>query len=162
MAVMELYAVEFSRVILMITNNYIRIPFKEHGRDRKGADCWGLAFILFKEELNIDLPIMDTGYENTKDKMRISELIQSHRVAWDAINIGEEKAFDIAVFRMRGQPMHIGIVVKPGLMIHCERGSGVYLTYYNREGQWDKRLEGFYRYADAAGSTGIASSVSSS
>lgn len=142
----------------MNTNDYIRIPFKEHGRDRKGADCWGLACIIFKEELNIDLPIMDE-YESTKDKARISEIIKAESITWQAVQTKDEKAFDIAVFRMRGQPMHIGIVVKPGLMIHSERGSGVYITYYHKEGQWDKRLEGFYRYAE---SSSITSTVSPS
>jgi cell wall-associated NlpC family hydrolase len=142
----------------MDTNKYIRIPFKEHGRGPHGADCWGLACIIFREELGIELPLMDDDYEHTKDK-KISDLIKSGSVFWDAIPAGQEKAFDVAVFRMLGRPMHIGVVVKPGRMIHCERGSGVYLTDYNKEGQWDKRLEGFYRYAT---SPSIASTVSPS
>jgi len=142
----------------METNKYIRIPFKEHGRSRQGADCWGLACIIFKEELGIELPIMD-DYENTKDKLKISDLILSNRVNWELIEKGKEQAFDLPVFRMNGYPMHIGIVVRPGRMIHCERGSGVYLTDYYKEGQWDRRLEGFYRYAER---TSITSTVSSS
>lgn len=143
----------------MQTNNYIRIPFKEHGRTRAGVDCWGLACIIFKEELDIDLPLMDIGYQNTKDKASISEMIKSNYINWDIVEKNEEQAFDMAVFRMLGQPMHIGVVVKPGLMIHCERGSGVYLTHYHKEGQWDRRLEGFYRYAARPS---IASPISSS
>lgn len=134
----------------MQSNDYIRIPFKEHGRTRDGADCWGLACIIYAEQLGIELPAL-TGYEHTKDKARISTIIKSESISWDFIKPGDEKPFDIAVFKMLGQPMHVGVVVKPGLMIHCERGSGVYITYYYKENQWDRRLEGFFRYAERPG-----------
>lgn len=136
----------------MNTDDYIRIPFKDHGRTREGADCWGLACIIFAEERGIELPAL-TDYENTKDKAKISEIIKGESISWEMIGPVREKAFDIAVFRMLGQPMHVGVVVKPGLMIHCERGSGVYLTEYYKENQWDRRLEGFFRYAAGAGIT---------
>jgi cell wall-associated NlpC family hydrolase len=136
----------------MNTDDYIRIPFKDHGRTREGADCWGLACIIFKEQLGIDLPTF-TDYADTKDQARISEMIKSESISWQSIGPMREKAFDMAVFRMMGQPMHVGVVIKPGLMIHCERGCGVYLTEYYKENQWDRRLEGFYRYATGAGIT---------
>lgn len=142
----------------MDTNKYIRIPFKDHGRTREGADCWGLTRIIFQEERGIDLPSM-LGYSDTKDKVTISEMIRSNWIAWDLIPRGQEKEFDIAVFRILGHPMHVGVVVKRGLMIHCERGSNTYLTNYYKEHQWDKRLEGFFRYANRPS---IAPSVSPS
>lgn len=136
----------------MWSNDYIRIPFKDHGRSREGADCWGLACIIFAEKLGIELPSL-TGYADTKDKVRISDIIKAESATWDFFEPGEEKAYDIAVFRMLGEPMHVGVVVEPGLMIHCERGSGVYPTYYYKEHQWDRRLEGFFRYANRASVT---------
>lgn len=141
----------------MWTNDYIRIPFQEHGRTRDGADCWGLACIIYAEKLGVTLPAL-TGYEDTKDKDSISEIIKSEANYWDFIKVGEEKPYDIAVFKMLGEPMHVAIVVEPGLMIHCERGSGVYLTHYYQSRQWDKRLEGFFRYADRSGITATLSS----
>lgn len=136
----------------MWTNDYIRIPFKERGRERSGADCWGLARIIFSEQLGIDLPAL-VGYADTKDRAHISEIIKTEAITWEFLKSGSEKAFDIAVFKMLGQPMHVGVVVEPGLMIHCERGSGVYLTHYNKENQWYRRLEGFFRYAKCANIT---------
>lgn len=129
------------------TDDFIRIPFADHGRTRQGADCWGLICIMFAELRGVELPSL-TGYSDTKDKVRISDIIKSESIAWESIEPGKEETFDVAVFRMLGQPMHVGLVVKCGLMIHCERGSGVYLTEYYKERQWDKRLEGFFRYAD--------------
>lgn len=128
------------------TDEYIRIPFKERGRSRDGADCWGLALLIFHDKLGIDLPPL-IGYADTKDRVRITDIIKTESLTWDFIAPGDEKAFDIAVFKMLGQPMHVGVVIEPGLMLHCERGKGTYLTYYNKENQWDRRLEGFFRYA---------------
>lgn len=133
----------------MNTDDYIRIPFMDHGRTHEGADCWGLACIIFAQELGIELPSL-TNYSDTKDRIKISDIIKNESISWNFIRPGEEKPFDIAVFRMLGRPMHVAVVVKHGLMIHCERGSGVYLTRYYKEGQWDKRLEGFFRYAKCA------------
>lgn len=140
----------------MWTNDYIRIPFMERGRSRAGADCWGLSCIIFAEKLGIELPTL-TGYSDTKDKIKISEIIKSESNTWEQFKSGEEKSFDIAVFRMLGQPMHVGVVVEPGVMIHCERGCGVYVTNYYKENQWDKRLEGFYRHAKCASITSTVS-----
>lgn len=130
----------------MWTDDYIRIPFEEHGRTREGADCWGLACIIYQEMLGIELPAL-TEYEHTKDKAKIPDIIKTESNSWRFIETGQEQAYDIAVFRMMGQPMHVAVVVMPGVMIHCERGSGVYITHYYKQMQWDKRLEGFFRHA---------------
>lgn len=136
----------------MKTDDYIRIPFKDHGRTRNGADCWGLACIIYAEQLGIELPAL-TGYEDTKDRAKISDIIKAESQTWQFIVRDKEEPFDIAVFKVLGQPMHVGVVVKPGLMIHCERGCGVYRTQYYKENQWDRRLEGFFRYAERPGIT---------
>ncbi len=130
----------------MNTNDYIRIQFKEHGRTREGADCWGLVRIIFKEELGIELPSIE-GYKNTKDFVKISEIIESNKHNWQMIQSGQEQAFDVAVFKTIGLPTHVAVVIKPGYMIHCEKGSGVYMSEYYKEQQWHRRLEGFFRYA---------------
>lgn len=134
----------------MNTDDYIRIPFAERGRVREGADCWGLACIIYKQELDIELPSL-IEYCHTKDKVNISTIIKSETQLWERVELGDERPFDIAVFLMLGQPMHVGIVTEPGKMIHCERGSGVYVTHYSKEQQWCNRLEGFFRYAQRSG-----------
>jgi cell wall-associated NlpC family hydrolase len=136
------------------TNDFIRIPFKEKGRTRAGADCWGSACIIYAERRNIILPMLDT-YQSIKDRVTMSEIIGEESKKWHAIHkdSGLEKEYDIAVFNMAGLPMHVGVVVRPGTMIHCQKGRGMVVEDYRGPDdrmQWSKRLEGFYRYADAA------------
>lgn len=131
------------------TNDYIRIPFLERGRTREGADCWGLVKIVYEERLGVVLPEL-TDYEHTKDKKSIPKIIKEESSHWSKVPLGSEREYDVAVFRMCGLAMHVGVVVKQGVMLHCERGSGTYVSEYLTEMQWSRRLEGFYRHANCS------------
>lgn len=37
-------------------NKYIKIPWKHLGRDEHGIDCYGLARLMYKKEINVNLP----------------------------------------------------------------------------------------------------------
>ena len=65
---------------------------------------------------------------------------------WKPIEQGCEKPFDIVMFKMRGLPVHVGIVVGDDMMIHCSNGSGTTISNYKRDQQWFRRIEGFYRW----------------
>lgn len=129
----------------MWCNDYISIPFLEHGRDRKGCDCWGLARVIYDELLGIKLPTL-IDYKNTKDSHAIAELYEKEHKEWEEIPLGQEKEFDIVVFKILGLPTHIGIVINKGMMLHCEYGIGTHVSEYTKELQWKKRLAGIYRY----------------
>ena len=123
----------------MWSNQYITIPFVEHGRERKGCDCWGLARVIYKEQLGIDLPTL-LDYKDTHDSHNIADLYENEHKEWEEIPLGQEKEFDILVFKILGLPTHIGVVINKGMMIHCEYGIGTHITEYTREFQWRKRL----------------------
>lgn len=131
----------------MWSNDYISIPFADHGRDRQGCDCWGLARLIYKEQLGIDLPTL-IDYENIKDSHKISELYykQYDSNNWVEVPQGQEKEFDIVVFKILGLPTHIGVVINKNIAIHCEKGIGTHITDFKHEFQWNKRLVGIYRY----------------
>lgn len=131
-------------------NEYIRVPFLEKGRSRDGVDCWGLVRLVYKDHLGVDLPEL-LGYSDTKDKLSISQVIGDESKKWVKIDQGSEVIYDVAVFSMVGVPMHVAVVVKQGIMLHSERGSGTYISNYTREQQWSRRLIGFYRYANGSG-----------
>jgi cell wall-associated NlpC family hydrolase len=142
----------------MWSNDFISIPFQDHGRTREGSDCWGLARIIYRERLNIDLPSYDEDYKDVFDRQNIADRYAEHKLEWQPVPIGQEKEYDLAVFRMLNLPTHVAIVIKPTLMIHCERGCGTYVTDYIDDRNWSRRLEGFYRYA---GNSNNPSTISS-
>lgn len=131
----------------MWCNDYITIPFLEHGRDKNGCDCWGLARLIYDEQLGVKLPTL-IDYKNTKDSEAIAKLYEEEHKQWEEVPLGHEREFDIVVFKILGLPTHIGIVISKGIMLHCEYGVGTHASEYNREPQWKKRLTGIYRYVE--------------
>lgn len=131
-------------------NNYIRIPFAEKGRDEKSCDCWGLVRLIYKKELNIDLPDYLDCYENTLQRDVLSKLINDEKNnKW--VVPEQPKEFDVIILNVFNRPMHVGIVTRPGFMIHCSKDINTVHEKYTTMG-WKNRVMGFARYERISGS----------
>lgn len=127
-------------------SSYIGIPFKEHGRDKTGADCWGLFRLFYKEHLGIELPSYTEDYEDLDNGKKIGSLIiKGTEEKWEKIELGREKWGDGILFRILGYPMHVGVIVKPGWFLHILKGCDSVLEYYSSP-IWNKRVMGIFRY----------------
>ncbi len=125
--------------------HYIGLPFKEHGRDRSGLDCWGLVRLVLDEQFGFHVPSYASDYTRTTDSAAISRLIDREAMDWRAIARGQECLGDVIVLRMRGQPMHVGLIAGDGQMLHVERGVNSALERYTAA-RWSSRIEAIYRY----------------
>lgn len=128
------------------SDRYIGIPFDEFGRSRSGCDCWGLACVIYREELGIRLPDYLGDYASAEERGEIAALIDRDRVSplWLPVE-GPAIAFDIAIFRRGRFASHLGIVVRHGWMIHMQGEDCAKIESY-RTGQWSHRLQGCYRH----------------
>jgi cell wall-associated NlpC family hydrolase len=123
---------------------YLPIPFKEKGRGWDGVDCWGLPFLAYPKERNIILPDYLDVYQSTNDRDILGQTIQNERNSkWKAPEV--PATFDIIILKMRGVPMHCGIVIKPGLMIHCAKDINTVIERYDSL-RWKNKVVGFARY----------------
>jgi cell wall-associated NlpC family hydrolase len=125
--------------------HYIGLPFHEHGRDRSGLDCWGLVRLVMAEQFNIALPSHAHEYERTTAVDKISALIERESVKWKIIATGQETCGDVVVLRVRGKPMHVGLVLGDKHMLHIERGINSVIERYTGP-HWSERIAGIYRY----------------
>jgi cell wall-associated NlpC family hydrolase len=125
--------------------HYIGLPFREHGRDRAGLDCWGLVRLVMAEQFNIALPSHAAEYERTSQAEKIGALIERESQKWKIIATGSETCGDVVVLRVRGRPMHVGMVIGDRQMLHIERGIDSVLEKYTGA-HWTERIAGFYRY----------------
>lgn len=135
---------------MMWSNKYINIPFVEKGRDFDGCDCWGLVRLVYDRELGIELPSF-LDYENTKDIRAISRMIRENQFGKDWFEVDEPQPYDVLVFRMMSAVAHVGVAVKKGLMIHCQKDiNTTHDEYLLKSSDWVERLEGIYRHAQCS------------
>jgi cell wall-associated NlpC family hydrolase len=125
---------------------YVGVPFKEHGRDRAGLDCYGLLRLVAAEQHGIELPSYVEGYTTTTDRVEIPKLIAGGiDQDWHSVPSGEEREGDAVLFRIFGQPLHVGVVLAPPRFLHVMRGIDACVEDY-RSAVWARRVLGFYRH----------------
>lgn len=124
---------------------YIGLPFQDHGRDRQGLDCWGLARLVLSEQFGIALPSFAHEYRRTTEIGHISALIEREAKTWISIASGNEEGGDVIVMRIHGKPVHVGLVLGDQHMLHIECGINSVIERYNSL-RWKERVFGFYRY----------------
>jgi cell wall-associated NlpC family hydrolase len=129
----------------MSISKYIGIPYGDHGRSHEALDCWGLLWLIYKEQLDIGLPSYADRYASAEDQEDITCLIHKEKGPWSQVNVDQVDFGDAALFRIKGEPWHIGVVISRGLMIHVMKDVNVCLERYDRS-MWRHRLIGIYRH----------------
>lgn len=124
---------------------YIGLPFQDHGRDRSGLDCWGLARLVLAEQFGHAVPSFRCDYAHSRAVDEISGLITRETPRWENIIQGAEQQGDVIVLRLFGKPLHVGIVLGDAHMLHIEAGINSAIERYDGA-RWKNRIFGFYRY----------------
>ena len=135
---------------------YLKIPFKEKGRDRTGLDCYGLVRLVFQEQRQIELPSYTDAYETTTDAKSIRELqLREMRILeaahdelearWRPIPLTEVRLFDGLIIRIKGDPIHFGLVLDDQYFLHTMRGTWTVAERWNGLA-WKSRVIGAVRY----------------
>ncbi len=134
---------------------YLQIPFCEKGRSRAGVDCYGLVRLIYQDQRGIELPSYDEQYATTADRTEITALLRGELASrWREIPLAEAGEFDGVIFRLYGQPTHVGLVLDPPWFIHAIKvvaGKTVGKTWIERWDslQWEKRLLAAVRWQGA-------------
>lgn len=132
------------------SSTFIGIAYADRGRSRAGADCWGLARIVYAEKLGVDLPSYVEDYPSSSASQPIAGLVGrvSSLPVWEKV-AGVPQPFDILVFRNGRHDSHIGIAADRGLMLHMVEGDQARLENFSG-GRWASRFVAAYRYRDGA------------
>lgn len=128
--------------------NYVGIPYRALGRDRNGCDCWGLLAMVWREQFGRDLP--DYGSQRWADGVdpkAVGTGAQQYAAQFAAVPLGEEEVGDGVLLRMRGHPLHVGLVLAPGWMLHTHETADSCVESYERF-VWKHRVIGIYRYCN--------------
>ena len=151
---------------------YTGIPFLERGRDRAGCDCWGLVRLVLGERFGVDVPSYAGDYKSVADRRRLAALVETARQErWQEVSgirkqrsgIRSRQACplipdpsrllpepgDVLLLRLRGLPIHVGLFVVPGWMLHTQKATNSVLDRFDGLA-WRNQVLGVYRHEDLA------------
>lgn len=140
---------------MSVWSYYLSIPFRDRGLTPAGCDCYGLVRLILSECAGIALPdFLDIAPGAYAVKAR-TIMASANSTAWHQIQAGTEQKFDVVLMRgqfraegrMHSRPVHIGLVTRPGELIHTEEGSGVTIVNYRDHHMIRSRVESFWRYS---------------
>lgn len=125
---------------------YVGIPYQTHGRDRAGCDCWGLIALVMRERFDRHLPdYPGLDWYQGQDARLVGADAAAYASRFQTVEPGSEVSGDAILIRMRGAPLHVGLVITPGVMLHSHEDADSCVESY-RTATWERRILGFYRY----------------
>ena len=129
---------------------YIGIPFLDHGRDRSGCDCWGLVRLAYAEQLGITLPDLGDEYSEAYARGEVDEAVGSTvGQEWNLDVTGQPwQQLDVMIFSRAGVDCHVGLYVRPGEMLHVIEGTAAGVERYDTT-RWKRRLTRVIRHVGA-------------
>lgn len=124
---------------------FLGLPHVPLGRSPAGVDCWGLVHLVYAAHGRL-LPSYAGDYASIEERAEIAALIGSAKVssAWRQVDAPEP--LDVLTFRHGKSDGHVGIVVRPGRMLHAMQGKLSCIEDYTLP-RWACRLTGIWRYA---------------
>lgn len=124
---------------------YVGLPYRMYGRDLDGVDCWGLVNLIWDREFGQPLPLYrGVGWHEQIGAQRLGQDALEHAQHFEVVPAGQERLGDGILIMLRAQPIHVGLVIAPGFMLHSLEGADSCLEAYDRP-FWARRIKGFYR-----------------
>jgi len=133
--------------------DYIGLPYKHLGRDKKGVDCYGLVVLLYKDKLGVELPDVHE-YKFGEDACNYmtafyTEKKYEHVLGFSQLWTPVEKLepYDILLFNTYKEleaPTHSGVFLGEGKFIHCMDNLPVTISRLER--RWLSIYHSAYRY----------------
>lgn len=122
---------------------FLNIYYKKDGRSYTGADCYGLCYLFNRDILNKIIP--DFLGENIYGDESISRVYEQKKSQFKKVATGKEVVGDIISLSLKGYPVHVGVIVQKGIMLHIMENKFASLeSYINKK--WDKRINSIWRY----------------
>lgn len=126
---------------------YINIPYKHLGRSFDGVDCWGLIWLMYKEEKNIILPNILNYKEFWYKEKKENHIINNINNCNTKLEINYPfNIFDILFFfnKSRSFVDHVGMITEENRFIHTYRNDFSKIDRF--EGYWKSLLWKGYRW----------------
>lgn len=128
---------------------FVGLPYAEGARGPDAWDCWGLFWLVLHEQFGVEVPAYEGICWNRNDRAsrvaadrHFRDEVEAH---WIEIPAGWEQPGDGIALNIAGRPLHVGIVVEQGWMLHSADDADAALERYDGM-LWRNRVGGFYRH----------------
>ena len=128
---------------------YIGLPYKDKGRDRAGADCWGGVRLVLGEVFGHELPDYSCAYTDAKDQASVAGAVEAGLAdGWQRAD--RPQAGDLLILKIAGRPWHCALMVNDRQFLHWpppDKQGRQILSCIERldSPHWSRRVEGIYR-----------------
>ena len=123
----------------MVLRDLIGVPYKPHGRDLNGLDCYGLVILAIEILTGIKIP--DVIYEDTDTKSNFGTSAKLfEKVKYEKLEKPQKNC--IIVF---DKGTHCGVYLGHGEFIHCNK-NGVNIAQMCL---WECRISGVYKVSNS-------------
>jgi cell wall-associated NlpC family hydrolase len=104
----------------MPLQRFVGVPYVAHGREYAGADCWGLLFLYYRDELGTPIPSYSSEMrERDFHRKDIGPLmdVEIDRL-W--LQVDDPQPGDGVLLRAGRFNTHVGVFLGGGRMLHSE------------------------------------------
>lgn len=129
---------------------YIGIPHAPGASSLDECDCWGLLRLIYNAHSGRVLPPYSgpawrRGMRDA-EKAPIGSAALEYAEKFIPVPLGTERLFDGVLFKIKGFPIHVGMVIEPGWMIHVQQGADSTIEQYRPALMWENRIAGVFRH----------------
>lgn len=129
-------------------SKWIGLSYADKGRG-PSYDCWGFSRAVLQSEAGLVLPDYRNAYTTCDDRLSVADAVEAGLAeGWERVD--QPRMLDLLILRIGGRPWHCGLIVAPGLFIHCPppdaKGRQILSCIERLDSpHWAKRIDGFYR-----------------
>jgi cell wall-associated NlpC family hydrolase len=98
-------------------SDWVGRPWRDRGRGQGGFDCWGLVVAAFEAGTGVALPAYADGYSSAADRAETAAIFAGEVGGWSEVPADRAMPYDAMVVS-NGRRLHVGLVVRRGLVLH--------------------------------------------
>lgn len=129
---------------------FVGIPFRPHGRDETGVDCWGLVCLVYRRRFGLLLPDHTDAYDDPCGVEAVAAAIAARREGWRRLSGPFFHDGDVVLLRVSGRAAHVGVIAAPPWFLHAQEGTGVVCDRLDGW-RWRTAADSVWRHPDFCG-----------
>lgn len=127
------------------SSRFIGLPHAPLGADRSGVNCWTLIVLIYRQRFGVTLPTYLDRFVSLEETEEIAALMSGEAASAPWSKVTDAAEGDVALFRRGSMAAHVGLIIRPGLMLHVAAEDCSKIERYDC-GPWRNRLVAIMRH----------------